>query len=798
MKGAIIATALLTSVGTAVLIHVPTWLKDRADANRPMSEDLLSTGAVPYTVTGGRVAPSLADQPFPLNNAGRPEARSVQVAQAGTASGNAAPAAQPAQPGAAAPVVDETALRYFARQGDQRRLDAEIARLKALYPNWEPPADPAAVPPVGNAQLDAMWKLYAQGRYAELRKAISDRKTADPAWQEPPDLLDRLSAAEAREQLINASNLKQYATVVRTASENPSLLTCGEVDVMWRVAEAFAETERPERARDAYKYILDNCTDANERVATVEKAIPLLPRPLLDQLLALEKTGSDGKGEFAPARLALSRAEVAKGGEDPKLNVAQSDVDAVSAVANASDGSASDARLLGWYYIRRDRAQEAETWFRKANDREPGPEAAQGLALALIGLERPGDAEGVLYEYRDATDDIKQVYQAASANLLATEPRIAIDPTVLQRMSVATGETRDPAAAQQFGWYARDLNQHPAAAQWFRTALSWKPDDEASAYGLVLTLNQLGDTAGVREIQRQWAGRSERIANLGEARRTEDDRPRLSPELLAEKGPDARDLTAAYGRASISRQPPAPQQNYAPLPERQQPAPAPAPAPQPQQPVELTPPSPDRFASSPNVVAAAPVPERQARAAPSGGASQTTRAPQGRGCSASDNYSQLTGQAALARGWCLMDLNRPLEAVQSFERALETGNDDVRRDAAWGQSLAYLRRNMVDDAAVAATKAPQPGERSRQLDIEILTQRATGFFEQKRYVEALIALDQRARIAPERRDLMALRGYAYLNLRRPNDARKVFQALAAVGDKEGFKGLAAVNPDPGN
>src|SRR6188472_4630785 len=39
------------------------------------------------------------------------------------------------------PQVDESALRYFASQGDTRRVNAEIARLRALYPNWTPPSD---------------------------------------------------------------------------------------------------------------------------------------------------------------------------------------------------------------------------------------------------------------------------------------------------------------------------------------------------------------------------------------------------------------------------------------------------------------------------------------------------------------------------------------------------------------------------------------------------------------------------------------------------------------------------------
>ena len=60
-----------------------------------------------------------------------------------------------------------------------------------------------------------------------------------------------------------------------------------------------------------------------------------------------------------------------------------------------------------------------------------------------------------------------------------------------------------------------------------------------------------------------------------------------------------------------------------------------------------------------------------------------------------------------------------------------------------------------------------------------------------------MALDQRAQIAPERNDLMVLRGYAYLNLRRYGDAERVFQAVAGTGNRDGLRGLAAVREQTG-
>src|SRR6476620_2899571 len=90
------------------------------------------------------------------------------VAQQSDGSAPGSPKAPPVAGQAALPTrppVDESALRYFASQGDTRRVDAEIARLRALYPDWSPPSDlsqlagsaPAASDPV----VDALWQLYA-------------------------------------------------------------------------------------------------------------------------------------------------------------------------------------------------------------------------------------------------------------------------------------------------------------------------------------------------------------------------------------------------------------------------------------------------------------------------------------------------------------------------------------------------------------------------------------------------------------------------------------------------------------
>jgi tetratricopeptide (TPR) repeat protein len=163
-----------------------------------------------------------------------------------------------------------------------------------------------------------------------------------------------------------------------------------------------------------------------------------------------------------------------------------------------------------------------------------------------------------------------------------------------------------------------------------------------------------------------------------------------------------------------------------------------------------------------------------------------------RACQGKGDPQALSGRAALDRGWCLMDLDRPLEAVPAFERAMSAASADVRRDAAYGQSLAYLKVDLVDKAAVAATREPQPQARRIELQTALLTAQAVNALDAKRPVETLMALDQRSRLAPDRVDLLILRGYAYLDLGRLSDAEKVFAAAAKAGSREGVRGVNIV------
>jgi len=761
---------------TIIMMVSLVALKDRAVISERAS-NLLGVDApkeIPQLMRMGRIsgpdfhpfdrqASAPQQQPLLLSDATAPvgTASAAEVADEPPAKPSAEPAvvAQAAPPQQAAssqqPSVDESALRYFASRGDKARLQVEISRLRALYPTWTPPGDPLAVPQNQDKQLESMWQLYSEARYAEVRKAITARQAAEPGWQPPADLNDRLAVAEARTRLINASDLKQYETVVNVAAETPSLLTCSEVDVLWRVADAFGHTDRLQRAGDAYMYVMKNCDNPAERLATIQKASALLPYSVMQDLLSQEKPMPDGTREFESIRDELSRRFVAEANADPKLAIAPDYLAHLERLTETK-GLASDALLLGWYNYGHKDLAAAEKWFAAARTKEDSAFASQGLALTLIARQAPQQAEDIMFKWRDASKEAGATYLAAAANLLAIEPPVILQVDVLQRIAAAVVKARDVPSAQQFGWYARGLHQPQTAVQWFETALAWKADDEPSAYGLAITRAQLNDRPGVAAIQRQWAGRSTRIADL---RDTDPTQP-PSRAVPMPSGLDANDTSATNGAPEVARR-------------------------DLQEPVREA-----------RYLAAAPreaTPITRVRGA---------RANASIGCTSTIDPAMLSPSAALSRGWCLMGLKRPAEAAAAFEAALVSSAPRDRQDAAYGQSLAYLQLNLAGNAAVAAIKAPQSRERALSLQTAILAKRANAAFDEKRYRETILYLDQLKQIQPEQIGLMVLRGYAYLNLKRYSDSIRIFEAAASTGDRDALNALAnardaMAHPSPG-
>lgn len=786
---------------------------------------------------------------------------------------------------AAPSAADESALRYFARQGDVDRLEAELRRLRALYPDWDPPTN--LLDPVGeDQQTQQIWNLYGEGRFGEARELLAQRQQRDPNWEAPTALVNALNEAESRERLTNASKLEQWQAVIRIASENPDLLVCGNIDVLWRVAEAFAKTDKPQRAYDAYAYVLQNCQDTQERIATVEKASELLPDNLLEELFKFGRTGADGENEFAGVELNTIRRAVGRAAEDPSITVPEPQLQVLAKEA-ATGRDTNDATLLGWYLYRHENPQDGLDWFRFALERGHGVEAAQGFILSLRAMDDEARAREAAYIWRDTSQNIMDIYLEAVATFLTGKDIFAIDQETVTRFAPVVVQQKDANGAQALGWYAYNTCQFQSAEDWFVTSAGWKAS-EAALFGLALARLRLGDTVGFDEVVDEWGPVYPAVESLRTGSGVQPEAPSQTENpddtllqsgvqqidcgttSVRERADEARARDRASGatpqRTAPQRTEPVPQRvSRTPTPRRDGTMSQPAAAPQrtttatttttvarttTAAPARATTTSSGAFrmddepaafdvTGSGSTTSFSGYQPRAGQASsggaivytggapnwggdtstatviatggpdviaintdlPAGPARPTTRnrlidAYPNTSSAVQSAYSSgdfrrcvgltdaaikrgaIRGGDALARGWCLMELKRPVEAAMAFEVAYSTTYDAKRiSDAAYGETLAKAASNLTSEAAVAATKSPQPRTRRAEVAREIMTQRALAAYRDGKYADAIMALDERSRLAPEQRDLMLLRGYAHYNLGQWNAAEQIFEAV---------------------
>lgn len=194
---------------------------------------------------------------------------------------------------------------------------------------------------------------------------------------------------------------------------------------------------------------------------------------------------------------------------------------------------------------------------------------------------------------------------------------------------------------------------------------------------------------------------------------------------------------------------------------------------------------------------AAPARAPAAAGSSTGGGARNVQAAKDRGdwagCLAASEGSATTA-AQYNRAWCAYNLDRPLEAVDSFRRALQgrmTATE--RRDAQYGIALAYLKMGMTEPAAQIAAKVDLT--RSQRVDVErqILDQRGVAAYKARNYVQAIRYFDALEQISGGiSRNLGMLRAWSYLNSGQRARARAEFLRMHnELASTETARGLEA-------
>lgn len=583
--------------------------------------------------------------------------------------------------------VDESALRYYAAQHATARVDAEIRRLRALYPGWEPPAD--LYRPAADEQ--ALWDLFAADRLDQLKLEIERRAARQPGWRPSQDLVEKLRRKELRTELVKASDAEDWEKVQKLAEADPMLVGPADLDVTWRIAEAAARSGARDRALDLYRLALTGAETPEERTGTLRKALAVLGVEAAGPLLAEERKGPDGKGEFEALRVDVSRAALGgwlkSAATDP---LPQADFDRLSKTATSAD----DEALLGWIEHRRKNWAAAERHFDEAARRGAGAKAVLGGVLVREATGRHDEAETLAATALDDTEVAGLFLDLVASDLTRPNPG-TVPAERVGRFAALAEKLESGDAAQALGWYAHGARQYPAAAAWFAKAMAWRPSAK-SAEGHLLALKALGDRADFDRLDTDYRGRFPDLPRLAFAEPTRHVTSTRAPK---------RDCTTVIGM----------------------------------------------------------------------------------------NVAARNAGDALAAGWCLMDLKRAEEAAIAFAAARRESK--FAAEAAYGESLAYLRSGRTDDAARAAAGAPLSAARRDEIGRVVLAQQAIAHFDRSDWRAALDTLDRRRAHAAEPRDLMTMRAWSLYHLGRRTEAFDLFTLLdRQLSTRESRAGLAATGP----
>lgn len=426
------------------------------------------------------------------------------------------PAPQPLAPGvevrirsgrsdAALPAVDESALRYFATRGDNERVEAEIARLRAKHPGWEPPADLFGdVSAVDEAPL---WALYERGDYQKVREAIQELGREHADWSPPPKLLALMEENEVRKRLQALENAGAWQELLDVAERFPAQIACSRIDNMWRVARAQAEGGEREAAAATYRRIIEDCPSLDHRIATLQKASGHLDRAGLERLFEVEA------GRDKPAAEAASIARVRKDLTEPARAATPKVIQALfRQEASIADARRAEQRVLqarhpkaaeklGWLHHEAGDDETALVWFRRAHQWQPSAKTAEGLALTYAALGRFDEIEELARRYPGPLEPYLD--QVESQRIVR-----AYESKDYETLFEATEAATDAGARTLRGWSLLELNRPTEASLTFASVVD---DDEVkpserreAAFGLARAAMALGRLEEAQSIVKTY------------------------------------------------------------------------------------------------------------------------------------------------------------------------------------------------------------------------------------------------------------------------------------------------------
>jgi hypothetical protein len=391
-------------------------------------------------------------------------------------------------------------------------MNAEIERLKRLYPGWQPSKDPYDAAPTGVEDETDLWNLFTADKMDELDAAIEARKAAEHGWQPSVDLAQKIRRKSARLKIEDYLKQGRWLDIVDYV-HNVDAIADADVDVLWAVAEAFAHTKQTAEAQRIYKSILTADKVPAERLATVQKAMGNMRMADVEPLIAMGASSAGGPNEFAPIMLDITRARISAFLHNERdQDVPDAELRAFGEFARAS-ADPNQAGLMGWYGYSHKDYRNALEWFKLSLTHGGGAMVAHGLAHSLRALGYPREVEEVAYAWREPLINNAVLFIDILETDLTREVPPYIEPERLSRYADETLKLTSGEGAQALAWYSYNSCQFDTALAWFERANAWSPK-EATAYGYALTLRRLHRRKEFLEVVNRYDGLFPKVVSL--------------------------------------------------------------------------------------------------------------------------------------------------------------------------------------------------------------------------------------------------------------------------------------------
>ncbi len=448
---------------------------------------------------------------------------------------------------------DVLALRYYARNGENDRYEAELRRLRDAYPQFVPPSNILADPAL---EEKPFWKLFGDGQLAKLREQI-DKKMADqPGWRPSDELVKKLKIRETREEIGVAIANGKWNSVIEIANKNPDLIQGEDIEILWFVAQAFGRLGKFDKAMAAFETAISVSIDDESAAATIHKASVLMSSIDVAKLygIAVDENSSEVRRETVSLALVRGTLErILENGQDfPPQFLALEKRFHAKALA---DQNHTDIGILAWAAYRQRNFDEAVIWFSKVDENESDAKYIEGKILALKQAGRVGEALAVASRWRNTNDQTGALYiNLASISLMEEKGRKheAEFVTIHAHMS---SKYKSGEGAEALGWYAFNLGQYQTATAWFSKAIEWD-ENESRVFGLVLTAAVAKDQNRFLALQSRYGATYPKIATMDmNARDAKNDgRAQMAQARTRARGPGTSvGLVGAYQAGRYKR-----------------------------------------------------------------------------------------------------------------------------------------------------------------------------------------------------------------------------------------------------